>query len=218
MPKCNYLAEEYYQKINSEVNLVSSYLEDKIIKEIIIKCRLKPYQYNAQFGRKLILRRHWVDEFGNSLLLEGNKIKIIENNLSINQEEIKNTDLYQGLEIDKIAKISKLAHLYYGKDEDALEDCLIVTFLGIDNYLRTFCWYQFEWQRFSPLSLGIKNLKKIIENEDIKLFKKINSSETVIYPCLKKEEWILSLPMHKFFWEETELTKKQLYFLGDEHK
>jgi hypothetical protein len=215
MPKCNYLAEEYYQKINSEVNLVSSYLEDKSIKDIFIKCRLKPYQYNTQFGRKLTLRRHWVDEFGNSLLIEGKEIKIIENNLSIDEKEVKNTDLYYGLNIEKIFRISKLAHLYYGKDEDASQDCLAITFLGIDNYLRTFCWYQFEWQRFSPLSLGIKNLKKIIESQDIKIFKEINGDDRVIYPCAKKEEWILSLPAHKLFWEETKLTKEQLYFLGD---
>jgi hypothetical protein len=212
--KSNYLIEEYYQKINPELNLVSSYLEDKSIKDIFIKCRLKPYKYNAQFNRKLILREHWVDEFNNSLFLDGKKIKIIENDLTLEPDIIKNTDMYYELSIDKTYKISNMMHLIYGKDEDYGEDYFTITLLGIDNYLRTFCMYNYQWYRFSPLSLNINNLKKIINNQDIKLFKKINDKEDVIFPCHKKEEWLVSLPIHQSFWNTTQLTKEKLYFLG----
>ena len=210
--KSNYLIEEYYQKINPELNLVSSYLEDKSIKDIFIKCRLKPYKYNAQFNRKLILRDHWVDEFNNSLILDGKKIKIIENDLTLDSDVIKITDMYQGLSLDKVYKISKMMYISYGKDEDYGEDCFIITLLGIDNYLRTFCLYNYRWYTFSPLSLKINNLKKIIQNQDVKLFKRFNDKEDIIFPCHKKEEWLVSLPIHPSFWNETKLTKEQLYF------
>ena len=81
---------------------IASYLQNKLIKDIIIKCRLKPYKYNAGFNRKLILRKHWVDEFGNSLILEKKRIKIIENDVTLEDWSIKQSDMYCGLSLDKI--------------------------------------------------------------------------------------------------------------------
>jgi hypothetical protein len=62
--------------------------------------------------------------------------------------------------------------------------------------------------------LGLKNLKKIINNQDVKIFNKIKGEDQVIFPCQKKEEWILSLPVHDLFFKETKIQKQQLYFLG----
>lgn len=211
----NYLIENYYENIKPELNLVCSYLEDKSLKDIFIKCRLKPYKYNSRFNIKLLLRRHWVDEFGNSLILEKKKIKIIENDMSLDPKHIKYTDLYEGVGIENVSKISKLFYLYYGKDEDTNEDYYMFAFLGIDNYIRVFVFYQCKWYNFSPLSLGIKNLRKITENEDVKVFAKINGKDVVIFPCEKQEEWIISLPVHDSFWKQTTLTKEKLYFLGE---
>lgn len=210
----NYLAEEYFEKIKPEVNLVSSYLEDNDIKEIIIKCRLKPYKYNYSLNRKLILRRHWVDEFNNSFILDEKKIKIIENDLSLTEKDVKYTDLYYGLPINKIIKISKLLHISIGKDEDFNQDCCVLTFLGIDNYLRTFALYNGKVERRSPLCLGIKNLKKIINNTDVKIYNKLPRKERVIYPCSYWDEWIVSLPVHSIFWKEKNLNKEILNNLG----
>lgn len=210
----NYLAEEYFEKIKPEINLVSSYLEDSDIKDLFIKCRLKPYKYNYSLNRKLILRRHWVDEFNNSLIIDDKKIKIIENDLSLSEKDIKYTDLYYGLSINKILKISNLLYLSMGKDEDFNQDCCVLTFLGIDNYLRTFTFYNGKLERKSPLCLGFKNLKKIIDNIDIKIYSKLIKKETIIYPCSQWDEWVISLPIHSLFWKENNLNKQILNNLG----
>jgi len=210
----NYLAEEYFEKIKPEINLVSSYLEDKDIKEIILKCRLKPYKYNAGFNRKLNLKTHWVDEFGNSLIIEDKKINILENDLSLEDKNIKYTDLYFGLSIDKICKISKMLYIAFGKDEDFNQDYYVFNFYGMDNYFRTFVIYNGQIERKSPLCLGIKNLKKIIHNLDVKIYNKLPKENGIIYPCSKWNEWITSLPIHAIFWKDSGLDKQTLNNLG----
>lgn len=210
----NYLAEEYFEKIKPELNLVSSYLEDPDIKNIIVKCRLKPYKYNSNFNRKLILRRHWIDEFGNSLIIEDKKLKIIENDLSIDKNLIKYTDLYFGLNIEKISKISKVLYLSTGKDEDFNQDCCVLTFLGVDNYLRTFVLYNGKLEIKSALCLGIDNLKKIIHNCDVKMHVRLPTKNGAIYPCNSWKEWMVHLPIHSFFWKEKEINKELLNKLG----
>lgn len=217
MIKVNYLIDQYYDKINPEVNLISSYLDDKEIKDIIIKCRLKPYKYGGSFNRKLLLRNHWVDEFNNSLIIENKKIKIIENDLTIDKSEIAQTDMYLYLSIEKIAKISKKLYLVYGKDEDNNEDYFNLTFLGIDGFLRNFYYYDNEWKFNSPLSIGIINLKKIIQNINLVYFRSFNDKNK-IFPIVDKQEWMTSLPVHQNFWEQSKLNKEKLYFLkGDKY-
>lgn len=215
MVKINYLIEEYYDKIMPEVNLVSSYLDDPLIKDIIIRCRLKPYKYNARFNRKLILRTHWIDEFNNSIFFNNKKIKIIENDLIIDKKEIKQTDVYYGLSINKISKISKKAYLVLGKDEDVLKEYANITLLGIDGFLRNFMLYDGEWFQCSPLSIGIDNLYKIMENLNLVHFRSFNKKNKK-FPVLDKKEWITSLPVHNSFWEQSNINKKQLYFLHGE--
>lgn len=211
---CNYLVEEYYERIKPEVNLVASFLEDKQIVDIILKCRLKPYKYNTQFNRKLILRKIWVDEFGNALIIDGKKVKVVENYLEIDPAEVKHSDLYFGLPINKIYKISKKMHLSTGIDEDFGEECLVLTFWGIDDCFRTFCLYNGKLDRYSPLSLGLKNLRKILNNADIQIFNNISSKESVIYPCSVWEEWMVNLPINQLFWKENIMNKETLKQLG----
>ncbi len=211
---CNYLAEEYYERIKPEVNLIGSFTGDNQIVEILLKCRLKPYNYNTQFNRKLILRKHWVDEFGNSLLIENGKAKIVENHLNIDHSVVKNSDLYFGLPVSKISKISKLAHLSTGVDEDFEEECIVLTFLGLDDCFRTFCLYNGEWRRFSPLSIGLKNIRKILNNTDVKVFNQLTIGERVIYPCSTWSEWMVRLPANELFWKENIMNKETLKQLG----
>lgn len=214
MSSSNFLVEEYYERIKPEVNLVGSFLNDPEIVEIILKCRLKPYGYNTRFNRKLFLRKHWVDEFGNSLILDGKKIKIVENNLEVDMDEVKQSDLYFGLPLSKICKISKLMHLSIGTDEDFLEDCAVLTLLGIDDCFRTFCLYNGEVRRYSPLSIGLNNLRKLLRNMDVKIFNNLKNEGRVIYPCSKWSEWIVRLPINELFWKEKDINKKMLNELG----
>jgi hypothetical protein len=57
-------------------------------------------------------------------------------------------------------------------------------------------------------------LKNILKNKDIKLFNKLNNKDTVIYPCHKKDEWVVSLPIHPLFWKEKNMNKELLNQLG----
>lgn len=209
----NFTVEEFYQKIKTELNLVKGYLEDNEIIDIIIQCRLKPYNHNFS-GRKKIskFKTHWIDEFGNSLYLIKKRIKIIENDLNIDKNKIKYSDLYYGLDIGNIIKISKIMYLIDGIDEDD-DRIYIITLLGIDNYLRTFVCQNNQWIRLSPLCLGIDNLRKIIKNEDIKSWKRIKSREDIIIPCKCKDEWIICLPVNNKFWEDSKINKNKLSFL-----
>jgi len=124
--------DSFYKKIKRTVLLVEGYTEIKNLAFILTACRLKP----IGLGSKLELHRHWVDEFGSSLKIIKKKIQIVHNDLSIDREHLPCTDLYYGLSLERIVKMSKLSYLCYGQDED--EIYYIISFLGIDNYLRTY--------------------------------------------------------------------------------
>jgi hypothetical protein len=188
--------DSIYHTLDKHVLLTQSYTEINELFFIIKSCRLKPYDFIfGSRSNKLILFRNWFDEFGNSLeILPNKKIKIVYNDLSIDQSKIVCTDLYYGLSLNRIAKMSKLAHFYCGKDEDLYHDCVCATFLGIDNYLRTYVYVYDEWQRVSPLLLGIKNLATIGANRDIKFFRKIAIKEKGPIPCISVGQWLTFMP------------------------
>ncbi len=191
--------DNLYAEIDKHILLVQSYTEIEQLAFILKACRLKPHSFI--FGdrdNKLILHRWWIDEFGNSLKIEKKRVRLSYNDLSLERHRIICTDLYHGLLLDKVAKISKLAHVIAGKDEDLLQDSFFLTFLGIDNYLRSYMYLQDEWQQVSPLLLGLKNLKRIGENQDIKYFTELQNKEIVI-PCFSKQEWLTFLPANASF-------------------
>lgn len=190
-----------YTQLDRHILLVQSYTEISDLFFIIKTCRLKPYQYIFQEkSDKLILYKWWFDEFGNSFKVSGaNKTQIIYNDLALPRKNITSTDLYYGLSIDKIVKISKLGFICFGKDDDLDQDCIILTFLGIDNYLRSFMYLYGEWQQVSPLLLGLHSLKMISENKDIKYFKKLETKENAPIPCATTEQWLTYMPPRKEF-------------------
>lgn len=190
----------YTKNLDRNILLVQSYTEINDLFFIFKSCRLKPYDYVFKDKRdRLILYRHWFDEFNNSLYLNDKKVNIVLNDLKLQHKEIVCTDLYYGLSIEKIAKISKFAHMYVGKDEDLQQDCVLITFLGIDNYLRSFMYLYGEWQQVSPLLLGLGNLKIISQNKDIKYFLKLGNQEKSPIPCINPEQWLTFLPPRKEF-------------------
>jgi len=191
----------FYTQLDKHILLVQSYTEISDLFFLIKSCRLKPHQYIFQGkSEKLILYKWWFDEFGNSFKVQGSKnIQIIYNDLSLPRKSITSTDLYYGLSIDKVVKISKLAFICFGKDDDLNQDCLMITLLGIDNYLRSFMYLYGEWQQVSPLLLGLSHLKKMSENRDIKYYKKIESKENSPIPCALAEQWLTFMPPRKEF-------------------
>lgn len=193
--------DKLYTNINKHILLAQGYTEIKELAFLIKSCRLKPYDFLLDpQNKKLLLHRLWVDEFGNSVTILTNKrLKITYNDLSIKKSNIISTDLYYGLSIDKIVKISKLAHIFVAKDDDNYEPILIITFLGIDNYFRTFMLVDGEWAPLSPLILGINNLKNIIYNRDIKYFKELSIKENIYMPCVLPEAWLTFIPANRLF-------------------
>lgn len=190
--------EHFYAKLDKPLALAESYSECSGLEFIIKACRLKPQVYLEERSPNIILYRKWIDEFGNSLnILKKRRVKITYNDLSI--DNVACTDLYYGLTLDKVASISKLAYICAGSEEDNYQPCYFLTFLGIDNYFRTYMYLYDEWQQVSPLHLGMENLKLIANKKDIKYYLSFNKINNMPIPCIKAQQWLTILPAKKWF-------------------
>lgn len=191
--------EHFYTKINKPILLAQSYTECDELEFIITNCRLKPLEYLKTRSPNIVLYKKWIDEFGNSLIIDKKKrLKIINNDLSVDKNKVVCTDLYYGLSLDKIASISKLAYICCGIDEDDYQAYYILTFLGIDNYLRSYLYLYDEWQQVSPLVLGMENLKLIAKNRDIKYFVSFDKTKNMPVSCTQAKQWLTILPAKKW--------------------
>lgn len=189
--------DRLYERIGKSVSLIGGYTEINELPFIIKSCRLKPYEFCQNPTNSTVLYREWIDEFGNCLKISDNKkIKIVYNDLSIDPEHIVCSDLYYGFTLDKVIKISKLGYFFFGKEDDC--DFAFFTFLGIDNYLRSFVYLYDEIKQVSSLYLGMDNLKIIYSHLDIKYFLKIKNKKMAI-PCQAGEAWLSCLPMSEEF-------------------
>lgn len=200
--------ERLYAQISKLILLAQSYTEVNELMFIIKACRLKPYSYVFEKrSNKISLHRWWFDEFGNSLkIIKNKRIRLTYNDLSLDRDKIVCTDLYHGFSLENLVKVSKLMHVCSGKDEDSLKDCFFVTFLGIDNYLRSYMFLEDHWQQVSPLLLGMKQLKTIAKNTDVKYFREFLIKENVPLPCARAKEWITFMPASNDF---LQLMKKE---------
>lgn len=189
--------ERIYNQINKTILLAESYTEIKNLSKIIKACRLKPYSFLFKKNfNKYHVQKHWVDEFSNSFKIDKNKkIKIIFNDLTI-KKPIICTDLYYGLNIEKIIKISKLFFIRIGLDYDS-NIHILISLIGIDDYIRTYLYEDDgNWKQISSLFLGFNKLQKIFNHLDIKYFLNIKNKENFPVPCYKYDEWISFMPVH----------------------
>lgn len=193
--------ERLYAQLNKHILLVQSYTEVNEMMFIMKSCRLKPYSFIFQDrNAKLVLHRLWFDEFGNSLrIIKNKRIKLIYNDLTLDKTQIVCTDLYYGLSIDKIAKMSKLMFFCSIKEEETYRTQSVVAFLGIDNFLRTYVNSDGEWLQVSPLCLGMKVLKTIARNMDLKYFRELISKENAPLPCASSRAWLSFMPPSREF-------------------
>lgn len=193
--------ERLYAQLNKHILLAQSYTEINELYFIIKACRLKPHSFVFEDRNiKLILHKWWIDEFGNSLrIVKNKKIKITYNDLSLDKNKIVCTDLYYGLSIDKIAKMSKLMFLSVMKEEETQLTEFCVALLGIDNYLRVYSNIDDQWIQMSPLYLGINNLKYITRNIDLKYFIELSKKESAPLPCASARQWLSFMPPNRDF-------------------
>jgi hypothetical protein len=68
-----------------------------------------------------------------------------------------------------------------------------------------------EWQQVSPLLLGLKNLKLIGKNRDVKHFLQLDIKENMPIPCISAHQWLTLLPPSKGFLDHME---KECEFLA----
>lgn len=192
--------ESIYATLEKSLRLIESYTEIPKLAFLFRACRLKPHSYFFEKrDNKIILYTWWFDEFSNSVKLTKNKkLKIIYGDLGLDRDKVTCTDLYYGLSINKILKISKLAFISCGTDEDMYQDCALISLLGIDNYLRTYLYVYGYWQQVSPLFLGIKNLKIIAKNLDLQGHRELLKSENRL-PCVEARAWLTCVPVSKEF-------------------
>jgi hypothetical protein len=174
--------EELYVKIANKFLVLEGYLDDKLIGLVFRMCRLKPYDISTSAPK---FSKHWIDEYRNSIHIENKKLKIVMNDLSIEEDKIGTTDLYGGLSINKTAKISKTALISKN----------ILAFVGIDKYLRAFILNE-KWHRCSPLLLGMDILKDIADNIDITYSKKLDIGDNTLW-FDGNESWLTTMPIAK---------------------
>lgn len=184
--------ENFYLKIDKSILLVESFIEIKNLSFIIKACRLKPFDLffsSKKSAYKIKLYKHWFDEFSNSLkIVKNKKLKIIYHDTIFLSKNIPCTDLYFGLLPEKIAKISKLIHVISLKG--VKDKQYIITFLGVDNYLRSYLFNHQVWLPISPLVLGIKSLQNIASHLDIRYFHKILNKNNILPSCTATAEWL----------------------------
>jgi hypothetical protein len=70
--------------------------------------------------------------------------------------------------------------------------------MGIDGFLRTYCYIYGDWFKIPSLYLGFKVLQEIYFNSDIKYFT-INKIKNTVYPCQEAKQILTFLPPSKDF-------------------
>lgn len=192
--------ERLYAKLDKHLLLTEAYTEINGLSFVIKACRLKPVDFVFKTrSTKLMLHRWWFDEFGNSFkIIKNKRIKFIFNDLKLNRNKIVCTDLYNGLDITHIIKMSKIISIYSGLDEDLSQPCCLLAFLGIDNRLRSYLYLYGEWAQVSPLLIGLQELKNIAKYRDIKFFK-FEENKKIPLPCANGKSWISCLPPSDLF-------------------
>jgi hypothetical protein len=191
-----------HAEFDKHIALTEAYSEIKGLAFLIKACRLKPYAYLNDHDKDLILHRLWIDEFGNSLeITKRKKLKIILGDLKI-KNKIICSDLYYGLSINRIIKMSKFMYFCVGKDDSLFQDCCILSLLGIDNYFRTYLYINEEWTQVSTLLLGTKYLKLLTKSLLTKRYRIQVVKKNLPIPCEGGNIWLTSLPATKTFLKE----------------
>jgi|ERR1019366_538991 hypothetical protein len=153
----------YSKRINGHIKVVGDYLEKKCISDIIKLCRMKPYSlWTKELKTKTAVEKHWVDEFGNSLVIDKDTkiISILINDTTLEFDTTVSTDLFYNnwpWIVENCKSICLVAGNYFDKRIE------IITFYGEDEYLRSFLIYDGERSRVSSLMLGIKSLEELIK-------------------------------------------------------
>lgn len=215
----NFVLEKFHLEIDSHINLAGKFVENEILPFILKSCRMKPrkmVENKTAFSQRknLTLQKEWIDEWGNSLKLEKNKnvqkrIEIVIDDLSLNLEDLSCTDLFFGLSMEKVQKMSQWVMIHAGIDEDFLEPCFFFNFLGLDGFFRSFVFFGGEWKKVSALMMGesgFRNFTRVrekIEKGESSFFQIHQAPEkSMPVPCVRVDQWLSSLPVQEEFLDQ----------------
>lgn len=213
-----YSLNSFYQKIIRNIRVISGYTEKKYSEFLIKSCRLKPFDYYFNNQRnKIILHKKWFDEYGNSLVLNGKDFEIITGDVELLDKEILRSDIYENLDIIKTRKMSKLVCFL---DTNILgQQVFFVSFLGLDDYLRTFCIVDNNIKKISSLFLGTEVIRKIYEDLDIRYFSEMKIKKKELPPtCHSARGWLSYCPVHSDFLNMIKNHYSHLTFIFESNK
>jgi hypothetical protein len=180
----------YFASIKTSLQLLEVSSEIKNLSKIIKACRLQSSSL-LKTGNLLSSQfiEDWHDEFNCSFKINKSdkSIEIKLNNLDKNV--IYNYDIYSGLSLKNVTKISKSIYLFVGQDDG--EIISYISFLGIDDYLRSY-FYDGIWKRCSSLIMGMDLLKVMFERHEN--FKKLPSNYNIDVGCETGRSWLCLLP------------------------
>lgn len=184
-------SELYFDEIKRNLKLLEISSEINNLSKIMKGCRLLSSEFlKRKVGRTEFIE-NWYDEFHCHFKINKSDKKVNIKLNCIDQEEIYHSDIYFGLSIEKILKISNLCYLYIG--ESWKDKIYYVSFLGIDGFLRSFYNDGDGWKRISSLFLGIEILKLIFA--DAPNFKKLNAIYNIDAGCADGSAWLSYLPV-----------------------
>lgn len=170
--------EKFYRKIKGHLKLLTAYTDNPTLPKIIRSCRLKPHSiFEDGFEFTTKLENHWVDEFGNSLYLTSSSMQLKLGDLSVNKNARNCTDLFYGNSINVTGKNSKFALIAAGTELLSDNDFYLVSFYGIDEYIRAFIFTPPVWTRVSPLMMGTNTLEKFFSSINNKWVQEVDKKD-----------------------------------------
>jgi hypothetical protein len=170
-------------------NLTASYLEDKTVAEIIMYCNLEPKRERSYFEFKP--NSSWVDSYGCQIYLKKNKKEVLFTNINL----INNYDIYAGLNLDQLLKITDKICIVKGIDEDFNKEFVYYNCLCVDKKIRSYLVYNEKIYKTSPLYLGYEALYEFIKNKNIIHW--YSKESNIFIPCLNQKIYYSCYPLPK---------------------
>jgi len=164
--------------------VTASFLQDKAIYDMIMFCDITPTKAKPKVLNPVI---SWTDSFGCSISF--NKKTITYSNL----EKPINQDMYSGLSLEKILKITDKICIVKGIDEDYLKPFIYYNCLCVDNKIRSYLIYNDNLYKTSPLYLGYDNLYEFVRNKNIIHW--YSKDSDIFIPCINQKIYYSSYPL-----------------------
>lgn len=191
--------ESFYAAIEPSLKFAGVYVKKQWLPFAIKMCRLKPQSFviskSFTIPKRARLFTRWIDEYGNCLKLEKThrqKLAVSYDVPLIDPKQLVITDLYACLPLDKVAKMSKLLYFRSGLDANQVPQ-IVLAFLGIDNFLRTFKLIDGVWMSAAPLELGCYVLEQMsIKSEMQNNYTKVLINKLPNWPCTNQVSWLSS--------------------------